>query len=184
MAQGRPALMPVHLPPALVVDCSVIASAFLPDEASPLAAAILDQSGHLDLVAPRVLRLEFLNVALLVRRRGRIDEAQFRTLLQKGSEFLVTYDELDPPLVDFAQRAYELGLTSYDYAYVELAWRRRLPLATLDRPMMRACVLAGVQVISQVDSVHERIVSYDAKPESTIPAFRRTASTRTRRSAR
>ena len=175
--------MRAHLPPSMVVDCSVIASAFLPDEASPLSAAILDQSGHLDLIAPRVLRLEFLNVALLVRRRGRINEAQFHTLLQKGSEFLVTYDEVDPPLADFAQRAYELGLTSYDYAYVELAWRRRLPLATLDRGIMRACMLAGVQVISQVDSVHEPIVSYDVQTETTIPSLRRTA-TRARRGAR
>jgi predicted nucleic acid-binding protein len=39
------------------------------------------------------------------------------------------------------------GLTSYDAAYLELAQRRRLTLATLDRALIRAADAEGVSVI-------------------------------------
>ena len=39
------------------------------------------------------------------------------------------------------------GLTVYDAAYLELAERRDLPLATLDAALARAAVSAGVQVL-------------------------------------
>jgi predicted nucleic acid-binding protein len=38
-------------------------------------------------------------------------------------------------------------LSSYDAAYLELAERRRLPLATLDRALARAAVASGVEVL-------------------------------------
>ena len=41
-----------------------------------------------------------------------------------------------------------LGLTSYDAAYLELAARERLPLATLDRAMMEAARSLGVEVFA------------------------------------
>ncbi len=40
-------------------------------------------------------------------------------------------------------------LTSYDAAYLELALRRSLPLATLDDDLIRASQLAGVAVIRE-----------------------------------
>ena len=39
------------------------------------------------------------------------------------------------------------GLTVYDAAYLELAQRRRLPLATLDRALCRAAREAGVEIV-------------------------------------
>jgi predicted nucleic acid-binding protein len=38
-------------------------------------------------------------------------------------------------------------LTSYDAAYLELALRRALPLATLDNELVAACRLVGVRVL-------------------------------------
>jgi predicted nucleic acid-binding protein len=38
-------------------------------------------------------------------------------------------------------------LTSYDAAYLELAIRLQLPLATLDTELIRACKTAGVAVL-------------------------------------
>jgi predicted nucleic acid-binding protein len=40
-----------------------------------------------------------------------------------------------------------LGITSYDAAYVELAARRRLPLATLDTRLRKACAALKVEVL-------------------------------------
>ena len=40
-----------------------------------------------------------------------------------------------------------LEITSYDAAYVELAARRRLPLATLDARLRKACAALKVEVL-------------------------------------
>jgi predicted nucleic acid-binding protein len=48
---------------------------------------------------------------------------------------------------DLHQVAVKYRLTSYDAAYLELALRRALPLATLDNELVAACRLAGVPVL-------------------------------------
>lgn len=155
------------LPRAFVIDSSVVAGVFLPDEASPLAAAVRDQWTDLSMVAPRLLRLEFLNVALTARRRGRLDQKLFEAVLIEGAQFPVTYDDGEVSLLAFANVAYELGLTSYDYAYVDCARRRGLPLATLDRAMTRACAALGVPTVRTGLAVHEPRAGYVT--ESTLP---------------
>ncbi len=41
----------------------------------------------------------------------------------------------------------QFGLTIYDAAYLELAQRRRLPLATLDRDLRRAASAVEVELL-------------------------------------
>lgn len=162
--------MPIALPSSFVVDCSVIAGAFLADEQSPLAAAVRERCAELTLVAPRLLRLEFLNVALMAHRRGRLDDAQFATLLAQGAKFPVHYDDGDTPLVDFGRGALRLSLTSYDYAYVDCAKRRGLPLATLDRSMLRSCAQAGIETLTDVAGVAAARPRYRAATAATKAA--------------
>jgi predicted nucleic acid-binding protein len=40
------------------------------------------------------------------------------------------------------------GLTSYDAAYLSLAQRNRLPLATLDDDLRKAAAIAGVPLVT------------------------------------
>jgi len=54
---------------------------------------------------------------------------------------------MDRILTDVHRLAVTYRLTSYDAAYLELALRRKLPLATLDEDLVRACKMAGVDVI-------------------------------------
>jgi predicted nucleic acid-binding protein len=153
----------IALPQALVVDCSIIAGMFLPDEESPLAARIRDASADLALFAPRLLRVEFANVALMARRRGRLDERRFVALLSQGAQFPIQYDSEEPSLVEYAESAYTLGLTSYDYAYLDCARRRRLPLATLDRDLIGAAARAGVRVLGEDFGVGEATTPWAAE---------------------
>ena len=152
---------PVRLPSTFVVDCSIVAGVFLPDEQSPLAAAVREQCPALTLVAPRILRVEFANVALTARRRGRLDETQFRALVSQGAQFPIAYDAGEPSLLDYTVAAFELGLTSYDYAYLDCARRRGLPLATLDRELLEACAQAGVEVLTDSARVAEARPRYE-----------------------
>jgi predicted nucleic acid-binding protein len=43
----------------------------------------------------------------------------------------------------------QFGLTPYDAAYLELAQRRRLPLATLDKALRSAARAAGTDTVGQ-----------------------------------
>jgi predicted nucleic acid-binding protein len=46
--------------------------------------------------------------------------------------------------MDLARR---LGLITYDAAYLELAKRRSVPLATLDESLRRACAVSRIAVL-------------------------------------
>ncbi len=59
---------------------------------------------------------------------------------------MIDADGADRILTDVHQLAVTHRLTSYDAAYLELALRRRLKLATLDEDLVRACKVAGVEV--------------------------------------
>jgi predicted nucleic acid-binding protein len=48
---------------------------------------------------------------------------------------------------DVLKIADQYGLTVYDAAYLELALRRRIPLATLDDALRRTATSAGVEVL-------------------------------------
>jgi predicted nucleic acid-binding protein len=50
-------------------------------------------------------------------------------------------------LGDVHRLAILYGLTSYDAAYLELAVRRDLPIATLDAELIKACQAAGITVL-------------------------------------
>ena len=173
MAQGRPPVNALALPAALVVDCSIVAGMFLADEQTPLAARIRDASADLTLYAPRLLRVEFANVALIARRRGRLEERQFVALLSQGAQFPIQYDNEEPSLVEYAESAYALGLTSYDYAYLDCARRRRVPLATLDRDLVAAAARAGVPVLEDPGRLAEPGVVYAARRQRAPRTARR-----------
>lgn len=166
----------LRLPSTFVVDCSIVAGVFLPDEQSPLAAAVREQCPALTLVAPRILRVEFANVALTARRRGRLDEAQFRALVSQGAQFPIAYDAAEPSLVEYTVAAFELGLTSYDYAYLDCARRRGLPLATLDRELLSACAQAGVEVLTDPARIAESRPRYPAGRRVAAPSTSRRAT--------
>ena len=64
--------------------------------------------------------------------------AAFIALLDSLS-ITLDYKSADRILTDVHQLAVTHRLTSYDAAYLELAWRKKLPLATLDEELIRAC---------------------------------------------
>jgi len=83
-------------------------------------------------------------------RRGRIT-AEFRdTALADLASLSIS---VDPETTTYAwgntlQLADRYGLTVYDAAYLELAQRRSLPLASLDVPLCNAARNAGVGLVN------------------------------------
>ena len=67
-----------------------------------------------------------------------------------ADDFLVAQAEIIsafPGMREILRLARELGLTSYDALYVDLARREGLPLATLDKRLRGAAAKAGVALL-------------------------------------
>jgi len=85
----------------------------------------------------------------MARRRGRIDEEFRRAALADLSLLDIVVDAHTDARawVDTAELAERFGLTLYDAAYIELASRRALPIATLDAEMRAAGRALGLRVL-------------------------------------
>jgi len=135
---------------ALVLDASA-ALGWMVDRPTPPQAA---RARHLILsgatpVVPALWLQEVLNAIMMAERRGRLTPDQVGTLAGELEIFLTTAEVdmfLVPPgtMIDLARRAH---LTVYGATYLELASRRRLPLATLDDKLRKAARRAGHAVI-------------------------------------
>ena len=131
----------------LVIDASFIASLLLPDEAAEVSAARLKQIEDDGAAAPALWQLEVANMLLTALRRKRIDASQFARLLEAIDSLPVT---LQAALTakqrgDLLHLARKHGLTAYDAAYLELALRLDLPLATFDDRLIRAARAEGAK---------------------------------------
>ena len=130
-----------------VLDSSVTMSWFFDDEATAATDQLLDRlnSDGRAIVAAH-WALEVSNTLLMAERRK-------RSTLAESSHFMAILDalpiETDQETVSRAstssmELARAQGLTLYDSAYLELAMRRSLPLATLDKQLRAAAKKAGV----------------------------------------
>ena len=129
-----------------VLDNSITMVWGFEDEADPYAAAILDLMPGLRAYVPALWPLEVANALLVGERRKRIkraDAAQFLAIL--GSFPITVDDEMTARAWgDTLDVARSQGLSVYDAAYLELAMRRGLPLATLDARLKAAAEAVGV----------------------------------------
>jgi predicted nucleic acid-binding protein len=90
--------------------------------------------------------LELTNVIVRAERRNdlaRADADEFLNIV-KALEIVID-DETSSRMIETLAIARQFGTTAYDAAYLELARRRNLPLATLDRDLLRAAKRAGVR---------------------------------------
>jgi predicted nucleic acid-binding protein len=90
-----------------------------------------------------------LNGLQVAVRRGRIDIAYRDASLVDLRSLVITIDRGTNRHAWSAtlRLCDRFGLTSYDAAYLELALRRRLPLATLDAELVRAAHASRVPLV-------------------------------------
>jgi predicted nucleic acid-binding protein len=140
---------------AVVVDSSVALSWCFEDEASSGTEAVLDQVRQEGAVVPNLWHLELANVLLRAERRGRnIPEGITARLGYLGRLPIATDTETSGRAWrEVLALARVEGLTTYDAAYLELAVRHGLPLATKDGALAAAAKRAGVTVLPDRTSV-------------------------------
>jgi predicted nucleic acid-binding protein len=129
-----------------VLDASIAASWALSDEDEPAATAALLRADKDTCVVPALWWFEVRNSMLMAERRKRLTSAETAKFLRDTAGLLITED-FSPDEADLLQLARTHKLTVYDAAYLELARRLSVPLATLDRPLARAARMEKVSVI-------------------------------------
>jgi predicted nucleic acid-binding protein len=134
-----------------VLDTSVAVSWFFDDETGEYTAAVLESLTDWGAVVPSLWPLEVANVLLVAERRKRCSEAEAVRFIELLESLPITTDEATASraLYQTYQLAREYGLSSYDAAYLELAMRLGLPLATMDRQLADAAIRAGVAIFLQ-----------------------------------
>lgn len=137
--------------PVFVLDCSVTISWLFEEADTPalrtLRRRLVDEAA----LVPMHWHLEVANVLAIAERRGRYSTAEVSQLLSIVGRLSLETDGLPAAgAIDVLLplcRAH--GLTSYDAAYLELAMRRDLPLATLDEDLRTAASAAGVELLGK-----------------------------------
>jgi len=134
---------------SLVLDSSVTLSWCFEDERTPATTKLLERVTEAGAVVPTLWRLEVANALQTSVRRGRID-AGFRDASLSDLALLPIVTDADTGTYAWSttlRLAERFGLTVYDAAYLELAQRRSLPLATLDEPLRAAGHALGVPLL-------------------------------------
>lgn len=134
----------------IVLDCSAAIAGLLPDERDASAGRLLDHVVENGAVVPMLWALEMANALLVVQRRGRISATDRLSAVNQignlpisvdGETVALTWSRVFPLAEDH-------GLTIYDAAYLELAIRLGLPLATRDGKLAEAGRRAGVAIFA------------------------------------
>jgi predicted nucleic acid-binding protein len=134
---------------SLVLDSSVALAWVYADETTDTLLRLFDDVRLHGAWVPGLWRWEIANVLQMNVRRGRHD-GDFRDGALASLALLpVKVDaEADRQAWSAAlSLADRHGLTVYDAAYLEIASRRKIPLATLDRQLREAATSDGIQLL-------------------------------------
>ena len=134
-----------------VLDCSVALAWLFQDEASPNTDQLLKKLRDDDssAIVPNLWRLELGSVLAQAERRGRITAAQLTTALElvRGLPIATDAETDSRAFREILNLARTTSLTTYDASYLELAMRHGVPLATLDKALIRAARGVAVKTL-------------------------------------
>ena len=130
----------------LVLDCSVALCWYFRDEADPYADGVATKLTSTEAVVPSLWPLEVANAVLMGERRKRSTQADAQRWITVLETLPITLDGETAARAwnDTLRLARAQNLSAYDAAYLELALREGLPLATLDAGLKAAAQAVGV----------------------------------------
>jgi predicted nucleic acid-binding protein len=134
---------------SLVLDCSATLAWVYGEETTQAIRAVFKAVGSYGALVPTLWRLEVANVLEMGVRRKRHDAAFRDATLADLALLPIQLDrETDRHAWGSTARlAARYSLTLYDAAYLELARRAALPLATLDKELRAAASAEGVPLL-------------------------------------
>ena len=135
-----------------VLDASV-ALLWLAPETNPAgtdyAATALMALKQSQAIVPSLFALEIANVVAKLESKGAVTEADAQRYISVLGSLNISVDPATAThaLGDTLNLARRYGLSAYDAAYLELALRAGLPLATLDAGLAKAATTAGLSIL-------------------------------------
>ncbi len=131
----------------IVIDASVALAWCFPDEASEYADSVLLAVENHTVVVPAIWAVEITNALLVGERRKRIRQPEVRRFIELLKGLKIAEDV--QPVADTVSCIFPLAqayrLSAYDAAYLDVAVRREIPLATLDGDLQEAALAAGIK---------------------------------------
>jgi predicted nucleic acid-binding protein len=131
-----------------VLDASVTGRWAFADERTSLSQEMLERLKTGQATVPGLWWFEVRNLLIVNERRGRITEDSSEKFLDSLKTWAVIVDS-SPDSDEVMRLARTHGLTAYDAAYLELALRRGLQLATLDQRLAAAAHTEGISVAGE-----------------------------------
>ena len=130
---------------SLVLDSSAALAWIYGEETTEPIRRLFDLVADHGAVVPALWRLEVANSLTVAMRRGRIDAGFRRAALGDLALLDITTDQHTDSNAwgETLNVADRFQLTVYDAAYLELAQRRSLPLASLDDELCTAAAALG-----------------------------------------
>ncbi|MBV8803256.1 MAG: type II toxin-antitoxin system VapC family toxin [Gammaproteobacteria bacterium] len=132
-----------------VLDASIALSWCFSDEATQETTLLLERLSQESAFVPELWTLEVGNILISAERRQRITYAkitEFITLLQQIN-IKIDNETSMRGFREILPLAHSENLTTYDAAYLELAMRLGLPLATKDKQLAKAAKKIGVLLL-------------------------------------
>jgi predicted nucleic acid-binding protein len=126
-----------------VIDASIVAGLAFGEAPHPRITSAIDELAVSEALTPSLFFFEVRNALAVNERRGRTTPQGSADFLRRLARLPIRFASLpdDDALMTLAR---ERKLTVYDAAYLELARREGLPLATLDRDLEKAVLAEGV----------------------------------------
>ena len=136
-----------------VLDASVTICWCFENQASKYSEAIFEMlAGGDEASVPFIWPLEVANVLVTAERRKDLKPAHVTSFAEELSAWPIQVDALglDRVFQQILSTARLYRLSAYDAAYLELAIREGLPLATTDKDLRKAASAAGVKIAGRL----------------------------------
>ncbi|MCL2645144.1 MAG: type II toxin-antitoxin system VapC family toxin [Betaproteobacteria bacterium] len=127
-----------------MLDNSVVCGWILENQSTDYSAAIARRLEQERAIVPPLLRLELVNVLRTACKRQVMIASQAQELLAQLFRLPIEVNSTSPEPGLLLGLALRYELTAYDAAYLELALRMQLPIATQDEALAEAARMAGV----------------------------------------
>jgi predicted nucleic acid-binding protein len=136
-----------------IADSSVVLSWLMEDENSQNTDLLLTEhwAKGSEIYAPSLLKYEVTNVLVICHtRRNRLSFSQLTAKLKEFENLMISLNNQDESIARIAKLASDHHLSAYDAAYLELAIRLKLPLATLDKELRNVAQSHRVKLLPEL----------------------------------
>jgi predicted nucleic acid-binding protein len=135
-----------------VVDNSVVMAWCFEDESSNYADQVLERLALSQGFVPAIWPLEVRNMLLVAEKKNRIGEADSIRFIELLNQLPIIVEQESPERMtrEIFALARTHNVSSYNASYLDLAMRKELPIATLDKNLSDAARRSNVPLLPGV----------------------------------